>query len=95
MRKITGRALSDSPDACQASEAQVARSVAKAAGVLETLLCNLGDMSRFEHREDGERPPPIAYPIFRSPQDEKGNWPGDDPPLYVWIEKNLPLPRAA
>jgi hypothetical protein len=63
--------------------------------LLDALQCNLGDTSRFVHDDDGRRSPPIEHPILQPQQDEEGNWPGDDPPVYAWIPDNLPLPRAA
>jgi DNA-binding MarR family transcriptional regulator len=94
MREVTGRALSDYEDFGRADDAETARCVGQMMALLDSLRRNLGDTSRFEHADDGTRPLPIEHPIFEPDHDEKGNWPGDDPPLYVWIAANLPLPGA-
>jgi DNA-binding MarR family transcriptional regulator len=95
MLKVTRRALSDYEDFCPATEADACARVAELMSLLETLQRNFGDASRFVHSDDGRRPPAIEQPIFEPDHDEKGNWPGDDEPLYVWIAHNLPLPRVA
>jgi DNA-binding MarR family transcriptional regulator len=95
MREVTGRALSDHEDFGRASDAYRDRCVAEMMSLLEALGRNLGDSSRFEHDDSGERPAPIAHPIFLPDHDEQGNWPGDDAPLYVWIAKNVPLRAVA
>jgi DNA-binding MarR family transcriptional regulator len=95
MRKITARAVSDYEDYGRAPAAEAAKCVKQMMTLLETLKRNLGDTSRFEHDEAGGKPPAIEHPIFLSDRDEQGNWPGDYPGLYFWIERNLPLPKVA
>jgi DNA-binding MarR family transcriptional regulator len=94
MREVTGRALSDYEDFGRATKKETARCLEEMMTLLEALQCNLGDTSRFRHADDGTRPPAIEHPIFQPDHDEDGNWPGDDPPVYVWIAENLPLARA-
>ncbi|MDB4995317.1 MAG: MarR family [Myxococcaceae bacterium] len=93
--KVSRRAVSDYEDFFPATEKEARRRLDEMMALLETLQRNLGDASRFVHSDDGRRPPAIEQPIFQADHDEKGNWPGDDPPLYVWIAENLPLPAIA
>jgi DNA-binding MarR family transcriptional regulator len=93
MGDVTDRAVSDGADFSPASAEETTARVEKMLSLLEALQNNLGDTSRFQHDDAGERPPAIDHPIPIPFHDENGNWPGDDAPLFVWIAENLPLPR--
>jgi hypothetical protein len=95
MHDVTARAVSAAEDFTPALPEEADECLEKAMTLLEKLQSNLGDMSRFQHGDDGRRPPAIEHPIFEPDHDEWGNWPGEDPPVYFWIAENLPLPPVA
>jgi DNA-binding MarR family transcriptional regulator len=95
MHDVTARAVSAAEDFTPALPEEADECLEKAMTLLEKLKSNLGDMSRFQHGDDGLRPAAIEHPIFEPDHDEWGNWPGEDPPVYFWIAENLPLPRVA
>ena len=95
MREVAGRAVSDSEDFSRATDEVRAARMEQVMSILGAMQSNLGDMSRFEHGDDGRWPLPIEPPIAIPYTDEEGNWPGDDPPVFAWVAENLPWPLRA